>query len=218
MIASLEYIERKFREYNDMIFDGTLAVPSFRLSNALGSLGQLRYRKTRTLFGKERKYDFTLCISRLYDFEPEALNDIIIHEMIHYFIDSRQIADTSAHGKEFRRMMNDINFRYGRHVSISAHRHNLPAIATRKQRAPRLTVFCVVELQGGTMGIAAVATTRIREISRLMLSSPEVVKADWYTSTSEFFAALPRFRTLKITLVPHEEIECHLAEAKPLHF
>ena len=51
--------------------------------------------------------------------DERLLEDTIIHEMIHYHILSNQLQDTSAHGKLFRKMMDDINARFGRNVTIS---------------------------------------------------------------------------------------------------
>ena len=87
--------------------------------NCLGSgktfLGA--YKKRKTLFGGTKCYDFKLRINKRIDLPEADIEDIIIHEMIHYHIAYRGIKDTSTHGMVFKMLMNDINKRFGRQVS-----------------------------------------------------------------------------------------------------
>ena len=64
--------------------------------------------------GKRTYYDFSLNFSKLYEMDKQKLEDVVIHEMIHYYIHYHQIQDSSAHGAVFRKMMNDINTRFQR--------------------------------------------------------------------------------------------------------
>ena len=111
MIATIDYIERKFNEFNHMIFEDRLKPLPFKLSCARTFLGQLRYRRKRGFWGKCKYDNFQLVISGRRDMAESLLEDTIIHEMIHYYILSNQLTDTSSHGKLFRQMMNDINAR-----------------------------------------------------------------------------------------------------------
>lgn len=53
------------------------------------------------------------------ELSEDEIEDTIIHEMIHYYIGYNQLEDTSAHGAIFQQVMNAINEKYGRHLSIS---------------------------------------------------------------------------------------------------
>lgn len=119
MKATIPYIQEKFNEFNQQMFDGCLPMLPIKLSKARTFLGILAYRRRRTLSGEIEKYDFRLRISTYHDLPEQELEDTIIHEMIHYYIGIKQLKDTSAHGKIFRKMMKDINERYGRHITIS---------------------------------------------------------------------------------------------------
>lgn len=214
MIATAAYVEQKFREYNAAIFGGVLSVPPIRMSNARTFLGQVRYKRRRKFFGKEEKYDFTLCISRRYDLPQNQLDDVIIHEMIHYYIDTRRMSDTSAHGKVFRSIMDGINRKFNRNITISA-RHAQPSEPDGKAQN-RLTLFCAVSLANGKTGVAAVARTRIFGMWNSFATSPDVSCAKWYASRDQFFAKFPRYRSPKVSIVPAGELDAHLKNAVPL--
>lgn len=219
MRATLEYIERKFREYNRQMFHSSLPTPGFRLSNARTALGKLTYMQRRNPAGKVEKYAFTLWVSKLFDFTPEGIDDVIIHEMIHLYIGSRQMRDTSSHGVVFRRIMNEINSRYGRHIEIANRSGGTSPAERAKPAAPQScppTYFAVVRLKNGTTGIMAVAMTRIFELWRAVGRSPEVEQAEWYVSTDPYFAGFPKSRSPRIRLVGPEEYEPHLRTAHRL--
>lgn len=42
MIPTIDYIERKFQEYNELMFEGKLKPLPFKLSSARSFLGQVR--------------------------------------------------------------------------------------------------------------------------------------------------------------------------------
>lgn len=126
MIPTCDYVQRRFDEFNAQCFGGELRPIPVRLSRARSFLGQIAYRRERRLFRRDRFADFTLRISTHFDLPEDVLDDVILHEMIHYSILSRQIKDTSAHGRLFRSMMNDINSRFGRHITVSYRRTAAP--------------------------------------------------------------------------------------------
>lgn len=121
MKATIPYIERKFDEFNALCFEGSLPRPPFKLSNARTLLGQIRYKQKRLPFGRCHYSDFQLVVSTRLELEECDLEDIILHEMIHLYILSNQIRDTSPHGEVFKRMMRDLNVRFNRNISITHH-------------------------------------------------------------------------------------------------
>ncbi len=108
MKATIPYIEQKFEEFNRQIFGGKLPRIPVQLSHAKTFLGQCVYKKRRKLLGRTELYDFQLRINARIDLPERELEDIIIHEMIHYYIGYHQLKDTSAHGRLFRQLMDDI--------------------------------------------------------------------------------------------------------------
>lgn len=126
MHADRAYVIRQFDKYNLEIFEGRLPVPEFRMSHARSFLGRMEYKMVRkTIFSRPKPEGFRLKISSFYDLEPDMLDDVIIHEMIHYDIVWSGLKDTSSHGRIFRERMKDINRRFGRHIRISHKRADL---------------------------------------------------------------------------------------------
>lgn len=70
---------------------------------------------------KPRFRDFAISISGYYDLTADELEDVMVHEMIHYSIAYSGLIDTAPHGTLFRTLMADFNERFGRHITISAH-------------------------------------------------------------------------------------------------
>ena len=119
MTPTVPYLEAKFDEFNELIFEGKLPKIPVALSKATTYVGICTYKVRRRLFRKPELYNFKLRISTRFDLSEAELEDTIIHEMIHYYMRLNGIKDTSAHGKVFRQMMADINSKYGRHIRIS---------------------------------------------------------------------------------------------------
>ena len=146
-------------------------------------------------------------------FAENEIEDVLLHEMIHYYIGVNHIADTSAHGRVFRQMMSDINNRFNRHITISL-RSETTKIA---ESAPRsITFFCIIRMRNGRTGIMPVAKTRIFKIWDMLQTSSDIAEAQWYASRAAFFAKYPKFRTAKIIYVDEKVLSLHLAGAMPL--
>lgn len=212
MIATLEYVERKFHEFNAQIFHGALRPLPFRLSSARTFLGQLRYRRKLKFFGGWEYSDFQLVISTNRDMDERLLEDTIIHEMIHYYILSNQLKDTSAHGRIFRQMMTEINRDFSRNITIS---HRSAAGGEREYKCRR-NIVCVSYLFDGRVGVTLVPTTKIFQMWDDIPKMPGVARCAWYVSTDKFFCRFRRSLTPKIYLVDKGEMERLLLDATPL--
>lgn len=228
MTADLAYIQRKFQEFNVLCFEGKLTPPSFRVSHARTFLGQVRYVRRRmdvsdseswTVRSEDKVNDmwhysgFVFSISNKKDLPEHELEDIILHEMIHYYILSNQMHDTSAHGTIFKQIMNDINHRFGRHITVS-HRTTKEDHDNDTER--RQHVLCVSQLRGGQVGVTVAARTRIFQLWNGLPKIPDVLSCRWYVTTNPFFNRFPRAKTLRIYRADREELAIHLKDARPL--
>lgn len=213
MIATIEYIERKFNEFNALIFSGALAPLPIRLSSARTLLGQLRYKRRRTLWGGWKYEDFQLVITRRRDMPETLLEDTIIHEMIHYHILSNNLKDTSAHGRIFRSMMNDINARFKRNITIS-HRSSDEELSDDTEI--RQHYLCISRLKDGRTTITVVAKNRLFSLWETPSKCPDIVDYRWYFSTNPFFNRYRRSLTLKLYLITPEQLATHLRDAHEL--
>lgn len=203
--------------YNRTMFGGTLPVPPIHLTNARTYMGQMTCRKRVGLFGKKHFSNYALRFSKRFDFTEEELQDTLIHEMIHYYISYHQLQDSSAHGQLFRQMMNEINQKYGRHITIShrsSQEERLQVIGNR----PTPRVFAVIELADGKQYIKAVPriVQRIRTMHRWLNPSPDIRSVTWYYSTDPYFALFPSSMGRKMQLLHMDEAEPHIREARLL--
>jgi predicted SprT family Zn-dependent metalloprotease len=59
----------------------------------------------------------TIEISDSYDYTDEQLRDVLVHEMIHYYLLYMGIDNKCTHGREFKKMCKDFNKKYGMNLS-----------------------------------------------------------------------------------------------------
>lgn len=211
MDLTIEHIQQRFQHFNQLIFGSSLQSLPIRLSNARTFLGQLRYHRKRSFWGKTRYSDFLLVISRHAATTPQLLDDTIIHEMIHYHILSNNLKDTSSHGRIFRQMMNDINTRFQRNITIS-HRTS-PETHSSSDTTIHQHYFCISRFADGRLGITVAAKTRIRHIAIAINRVPEIQSHQWYTSTHPILNRYRRSLTLKVYLITPTDLTAILSTA-----
>ena len=218
MTPTVEYIREHFDLYNRQMFGGTLPVPPIHLTNARTYMGQMTCKKRVGLFGKKHFSDFALRISKRFDFSEQELQDTLIHEMIHYYIAYNQLQDTSSHGQIFRQMMNGINGKFNRHLTVShrtSREERLQVIGSK----PRPRVFAIVLMADGYHYIKSVPRIkqRILTMHRRLASSPLIQSVSWYYSTDPFFALFPSSMGTRVQRINLADIQPHLTAATPLH-
>ena len=159
MIATIPYINQKYRLFNTQIFSDALPEIPIALSKSRHYPGQVCFKRHRHLLKGDSVSDLCLKISTLYDFEESDIEDVIIHEMIHCYILTQGLHDSSAHGVVFRRFMSDINSRFGRHVTIS-HRLKKDQTGTIPvEMKPKTRTVALVSLKDGRRGIKVLPGT-----------------------------------------------------------
>lgn len=217
MKADRQYIEKKFEEFNRQMFAGKLPPIPIELSNAKTFLGQCVFKIRRTLFGKTEKYDFRLRINTRIDLPEQDVEDTIIHEMIHYYIGVNQLKDTSAHGQIFRQIMDAINVKYGRHLTIS-HRMTKEQREQAYDKRQRWHVVAVVEFKNGKTAIKVLPRIlqRILNYYNKIGADNRVAGIKLYMSKDIFFNRFPNSGALNATYVDGKELQEHLSDALKL--
>ncbi len=119
MELTKEYLVSKYSEFNHLIFDDSLPMIPIKLGRSKSALGYLKFRKHKNLFGKVTISGFSITISTKFDLSEQEIEDTLIHEMIHFYIYHNKLEDSSSHGHIFKKMMADINEKYGRKINIS---------------------------------------------------------------------------------------------------
>lgn len=217
MKATIPYVEKKFEEFNRLMFDGKLPMPPVELSDAKTFLGMCVYKRKRTLLGKTMCYDFKLRINTRIDLTEEEIEDIIIHEMIHYHIGMNRIEDTSAHGQVFRQLMNGINERFGRHIKVS----HKPSPGQKEQlygAKQRWRVVAYVTFKDGRTGIKVLPriTPKILNYCNVVSRESNVDHIELYMTNDTFFNRYPNSSALRVHYIDRADAENHLKEAERL--
>lgn len=214
MKATLEFVDRKFDEFNDMIFGGRLPKPPFRISHARTFLGKIKYLEKRTPDGRTVFSGFTFYISDRFDLPERRVEDTIIHEMIHYDIAYRQLHDNAPHGKLFRSAMELVNSRFGRDVRIS---HRLTGEQQQSDTRRRWHLICLTRFRNEKRYITVVAGgATLFKIWDQIEALPDMESYSWVCTTDPWFNRYPRSRTLKFYRADPEEIRERLSEVKAL--
>lgn len=183
----------------------------FAISRATTFLGKYECRRARGLLGRiTGSTDRIIRISGRFDLTEDELDDVLLHEMIHYHIDYRRLKDKSSHGPLFRSLMAEINSRYGRHIRV---RHKFTGEdAARAPRKAGEYIVCVTAV-GGEPGVTVCARSRVLWLYRMLPRCFRISGMEWYLSTDAFFERFPRARTPKIYKVAPEDLKKHLATA-----
>lgn len=213
MIPSIEYIERKFDEYNAQMFEGKLPKLPFKLSSARSALGMIRYVSVPQKDGTYRYDGFEFVISTRVDLPEREVEDTILHEMIHYYILSNQMQDTSAHGEIFHRIMRDINRRYNRAVTVT---HRRTREEEDKDTEVREHLLCVTRMRTNRMYVTIANRSRLLQLWDDMPRQRDVAECRWYLTRDPYFNRYPRANTPKLYLIGYDELEAHLKGATRL--
>lgn len=213
MRASLEYIKSKFDEYNTLMFEGKLPPIPFQLSRAKSFLGAVTCRRKRNPDNTWHYHSFVFKISTLLDMPEDVVEDTIIHEMIHYYIMSNQLQDTAPHGRLFIAKMLEINRKFHRNLAVS---HRATKEEQDSDKRIRQHIICVSRLKNGKRGVTVVARTRLFELWDAMSRIPQIEELKWVVSIDPYFNRFPRSQKPSIYIVPSEELDAHLQEAKEL--
>lgn len=199
MRATIKYVEQRFSEFNTKMFGGRLPRVRIRMSEAATFLGQCVAKRRPHPDGSIEHYDFELRISALRDLSEPELEDVIIHEMIHYFIMYHGLIDTSPHGEIFKAMMHSINRNFGRHISIS---HRSSAEERAQVRAEKRTwhVIATIKFRNGRHGVKVLprVVPKVLAYHKNASASPDIVDVKLYLHDNPFFNRYPTSAALRV--------------------
>ncbi|MBO5466228.1 MAG: SprT-like domain-containing protein [Prevotella sp.] len=208
MKATIPYIEKKFEEFNQQMFAGVLPKLPIELSDAKTFLGVCVYKKRKTKEGKIECYDFKLRINIRIDLPESEVEDIIIHEMIHYFVGFNNLEDSSTHGQVFKHIMNTINEKFGRNLMIS-HKASKEEKEQLYDTRRRWHVVAVVYFKDGQTGIKVLPRihSKIIEFCSFLKNQMSIVSYRLYMTDEPYFNRYPTSSALRISYIDSEEIE-----------
>ena len=205
MRPTLQLIKERFDTFNGTYFGGELPEPQFALSNARTVLGQFCCRQTLTgLFRKRRLSGCTIKVSRYYDMPERECMNILLHEMIHYYIAYRGIRDTSAHGLAFHKLMNRLNNRFGWNIRVSTDTRQWASAEPRKVQHRLVLALTTTD---GKYFLSVVNRKYYSKIDSEAATCKRIATHRWIETEDEFFNSFPATRTLRGRRVTHAMFE-----------
>lgn len=215
MNITIPYIRQKFEEFNQQMFAGKLPLLPIKLSNAKTFLGMCCFKTRKNKNGIAEHYDFSLRMNTRIDLTEQEFEDTLIHEMIHYYILYFKLKDTAPHGQLFQEIMNGINKKYGRHLSIS-HKSSKRQKEQAIDKRQRYHVIAVVNFLDGRKGIKVLPRVlqSILKYYNAILTSKEVASIQLYMSCDIYFNRFPCSSAFNVVLKEEEEIMEHLKDAE----
>ena len=115
MIANFDTMSKVFNECNKKYFGGSLPIPYLNTMNKLNILARFEYNKDKK--GKHPIKWQEIKFSDCYDYTEQDFHEMMVHEMIHYYIAWNGIKDNKEHGKEFMRIANELNEKFNLNIA-----------------------------------------------------------------------------------------------------
>ena len=128
MEITVEILEEKFDEYNELYFGGRLWWPDeFRLHKSFKCFGWFKCNRHSP---GSRLRNVIISISSYYDWTEEHLRNILVHEMLHYKIESSRKIDKNPHGPRFLELAAEMNEKYGLNIEVHPRLYGLKVSAS----------------------------------------------------------------------------------------
>ena len=116
MEITVEILEEKFEEYNEMYFEGRLWWPDeFRLHKSFKCFGWFKCNRHSP---GSRLRNVIISISSYYDWTEEHLRNILVHEMLHYKLERSKNPPKKIHGPQFLKAAAELNEKYGLNIEV----------------------------------------------------------------------------------------------------
>ena len=163
--------------------------------------------------GRTMYYDYCISVSSYYQLTLEEIDDVLIHEMIHYTIAYTGLKDTSPHGIVFRGMMDKINRTFDRHITISVRTRNLQFRTTQQAKD---YLILALETKDGKYFLSSVNPSAARKLAISLARMHEIVHYAWYQSQDEYFHNMPCVRSLRGKQVSKEVYTTMIEKMKRL--
>lgn len=203
MQIDTEWIAVNFDRFNKENFGGRLTPPKFSVNNARTRLGSMAFKWKRSLFKRET-YDYVIRLSNYYDIPEVEFQNVLLHEMIHYYIAVNHFKDDSVHGTMFRSIAQRIN-KQGWHVVVRTDTRKWPvAERNRKKVITRKRIVLAASTTDGKYFLSVIGPGSVRKVKLQIARTPQIREVRWFESSDDYFQQFPQCRTLRGRIVTKE--------------
>ena len=91
-------------------------IPIFETFNRVDSIAKFECYKNKNNAKKPIREQI-IFMSDCFDYPQKKFIEIMVHEMIHYYIAWNRIKDNNAHGKEFMKIANELKEKYDLNIT-----------------------------------------------------------------------------------------------------
>ena len=112
IIYNIAHLRCAFRDYNNCYFGGVLPMPEFEITDSFKFFGYFHsniYNNTTV--------NPLIQISGNWEYSESQFRDILVHEMIHYYLAYTGRDIVGSHGTEFMNMAYRLNHDYGLNIT-----------------------------------------------------------------------------------------------------
>ena len=203
MQIDTEWIAVNFDRFNKENFGGRLTPPKFSVNNARTRLGSMAFKWKRSLFKRET-YDYVIRLSNYYDIPEVEFQNVLLHEMIHYYIAVNHFKDDSVHGTMFRSIAQRIN-KQGWNIVVRTDTRKWPvAERNRKKVITRKRIVLAASTTDGKYFLSVIGPGSVRKVKLQIARTPQIREARWFESSDDYFQQFPQCRTLRGRIVAKE--------------
>jgi hypothetical protein len=210
MNITTDILTKYFQQFNHDYFADGLPLPRLVPSRSRTRLGSFSCKRKLTWRGR-KLYDFTIRISTYYNMTERHMQNILLHEMIHYSIAYTGLKDTSAHGVVFRGMMDNLNRKYGWEITVTLDTRGweLSEAAQKKMERQRHSKRLILALvtHDGKYFLSVVSRRCAGEIELRILRTSDIIEHRWFESSDDYFSTFTVVRSLRGRRVSKEEYE-----------
>lgn len=204
MKATIAYVEKKFEELNGQIFAGRLLKFPIDLSDVSSALGQCVCQE-RLMPDDTKEYsDFRMKINSRIGLPENLVEDVIIHEMIHF------------HSAQWT-TMRSINGHFGRHITVA---HNSTTDEREQAISTKRTwhVIADIHFKKGDRGVKVLprSVPKVIAYNEAVQKHPDVNYVDFYLYDNPFFSRYPTSTAFRIHEIDSDVMVKNLAKARRL--
>ena len=202
-------LEQWFQQFNHDYFHDKLPMPRLKRSKSKTRLGSFACRRKLTWRGYQ-PVDFSIRISTYYQMTERQVQNVLLHEMIHYYIAYMRLRDTSAHGTVFRQLMDELN-RKGWEITVST---KTKGWETTVPPVEKKRIVLAMKTSDGKYFLSVVNPKYVSRLEQQIKRVPTIVEHAWIESSDDRFRNYPQVRSLRGRRVSRSEYEAIVCKAQ----
>ena len=197
MVVTIDWMKKSFEHFNKDYFRNTLPTPAFSLSRGHYRQGRFCYKAVIKNGVMERR-DYKIAISTFYEMSERQACNILLHEMIHYYILYHGLKDNQPHGRVFHSMADALNNKFGWNITATLDMAfaGYKVSEETKRRCTHMLSFYVLAMETveESYVLSVVSPSCVNQISKLLKKAPKIRHHVWYHSHDPFFLNFPKIR------------------------